>query len=775
MQKQLLAKSIRTDGKKLTVQQHLLDTKNAALLIFKGRILVNWCRFFKIEDSERFLLHLKIAALFHDIGKANEEFDAAVKKNKAQAIRHEWFSALILHLPEVRNWLGSNKELNLDLEIITGAVLSHHLRAARNKTKKYPKWGKPRTFVKQVQLFLNHPEITNILQEIAIIAEIEGLPANLPQKWSENSSWYQQAYMDTEEAGDDLQDDIEDNSQRCLLLAAIKAGLIASDSVASAMFREDKQLEQWVNDTLHSPVVTAAELEDKILQPRYAQIEKKSEKKFELKDFQKKAEHQTDRLLLLSGCGSGKTIFAYKWFQGVLNRNKVGRIIFLYPTRGTATEGFKDYTSWAPETDATLVTGTAAYELQEIAKNPQDSTEGKDFTADERLFALGFWNKRFFSATVDQFLSFLTHGYGGLCLLPILCDSALVIDEVHSFSTKMFDNLITFLKNFDIPVLCMTATLSQQRQEHLVQAGLEVFPAASNQELQLIEQHPRYDIQLVDYETARKFVVKAYQHHKFRVLWVVNTVKQCRNIAGRREDGTGLESELNIDILTYHSRFKLSDRQRQHAQTVEAFSYESGEPKPAVAVTTQVCEMSLDLDAEVLITELAPISSLVQRFGRSNRHLVRGMQFRSKILVYEPPNIKPYTKEEIQAAKEFIQYIQGENISQAQLSEALEKYSPSEEQPDEDCHFLSGGYWAIPESFRDANDYLKNAILSSDLQIVAKLIEDKKPFDGYVLPVPHKYAHEEWENLPDNIPTYLRVADAQFYCSRRGFGEWKTN
>lgn len=777
MQKQLLAKSIRIDGKILTVQQHLVDTKNAALLIFKGRILLNWCRFFKIEDWQRFLLHLKIAALFHDIGKANEEFDAAVRKKiNKQAIRHEWFSALILHLPEVRKWLASSK-LNLDLEVITGAVLSHHLKASQNKTKKHPKWGKSRTLEKhkQIKLFLEHPEITTILQKIAQIAQIDGLPKNLPQEWSENSLWYEQAYKDAENAGGDLQDDIEDNPQRCSLLAAIKAGLIASDSVASAMFREQRHLEQWLNDNLHSSAITAEELEDKILQPRYAQIEKKSGKKFELKDFQKKAQHQVDRLLLLSGCGSGKTIFAYKWFQGVLYRHKVGRIIFLYPTRGTATEGFKDYVAWAPETDATLMTGTAAYELQEIAENPPDSADGKDFTTQERLFALAFWHKRFFSATVDQFLSFLTHGYGGLCLLPILSDSVVVIDEVHSFSQKMFDNLISFLKNFDIPILCMTATLSETRQQELIKAGLKVFPAASDKELCQIEEHPRYDIQLVDYDTAYNFAVKAYQDHKYRVLWVTNTVNRCREIAGRHEDGTGLESELNTDILTYHSRFKLTDREQRHSQTIKAFSYESGEPEPAVAVTTQVCEMSLDLDADVLITELAPISSLVQRFGRSNRHLSRGKQFRSQILVYETPDLKPYDKKEIQAAKKFIKHIQGEKISQAQLSQALEKYSPPEKQPDEDCRFLSGGYWAIPESFREINNYLVDAILSSDLQIVAKLIEDKKPFDGYVLPVPHQYSHKEWENLPKNMPRYLYVANAQFYCPRRGFGEWKTN
>ncbi|RCJ25728.1 CRISPR-associated protein Cas3 [Nostoc sp. ATCC 43529] len=770
MQQQLLAKSPKQNGEILTIEKHLTDTENAVVAIFKQRILLNWCRFFGVKDAKKFILNLRIAALFHDLGKANAEFDAAVnKKLKQQTLRHEWLSALILHLPNLRSWLASSK-LDLDLEVITAAVLSHHLKASKKE------WGKPRTFIKQVELFLHHPEITNILQKIAEIAAIEGLNDELPEKWAANDSLWNQAYFDADEAGEKFGDDIYDNTERRSLLLAVKAGLMAADSVASAMFRENKLLEQWVDETLHAPVITAEELEKKILQPRYSHIEKKSGKKFDLHPFQEKAQEQGDRVLLLSGCGSGKTIFGYKWHQAALSRNQVGHIIFLYPTRGTATEGFKDYVSWAPETDASLVTGTAIYELMEMAANPDDNTlhEGKkDFTTDERLFALGFWGKRFFSATVDQFLCFLTHGYSGLCLLPVLADSVIVIDEVHSFSRGMFDNLISFLQNFHIPVLCMTATLTKTRQEELKKAGLKVFPAATDEKLREIEEHLRYDVKFIDKDSAYSYAKSAYQDNKFRVLWVVNTVDRCRKIAGRREDNTGLEFDLNIEILTYHSRFKLKDRQKRHQETIAAFAYETGERKPAIAVTTQVCEMSLDLDADVLITELAPISSLVQRFGRSNRHLSHGNEFRSQILVYEPPNIKPYQKEEIQAAKKFIDHIQGEKISQAQLAKALEDYSPSERYADGNCPFLEGGYWASFQSFRETDDYSVDAILSSDLKVVGELIEQKKPYDGYVLPVPNKFAHSQWKGRPEKLPRYLAIADANLYCPRRGFGEWK--
>ena len=129
----LLAKSRRQGKEEITLQRHLFETEQAARQIFRldGRWGQNWCRFFKLYEravQEQFLLHLRLAALFHDIGKANEDFYAAVTSPTffQQTLRHEHLSALLLHLPEVRSWLQQNR--SLDLEVITGAVLSHHTK-----------------------------------------------------------------------------------------------------------------------------------------------------------------------------------------------------------------------------------------------------------------------------------------------------------------------------------------------------------------------------------------------------------------------------------------------------------------------------------------------------------------------------------------------------------------------------------------------------------------------------------------------------------------------
>ncbi len=168
---------------------------------------------------------------------------------------------------------------------------------------------------------------------------------------------------------------------------------------------------------------------------------------------------------------------------------------------------------------------------------------------------------------------------------------------------------------------------------------------------------------MADANEALERAVAAYRNGD-RVLWVVNRVAECQRIAQL------LENALDVEVLTYHSRFRPQDRQKVHKETVDAFQQKD---KPAIAVTTQVCEMSLDLDADVLISEVAPIPSLVQRFGRANRHLARGLEFRARLLTYQPEKALPYQKEELEAATVFLAEFGAGDVSQRQLAEALKE------------------------------------------------------------------------------------------------------
>ena len=73
-----------------------------------------------------------------------------------------------------------------------------------------------------------------------------------------------------------------------------------------------------------------------------------------------------------------------------------------------------------------------------------------------------------------------------------------------------------------------------------------------------------------------------------RVLWVVNQVSRAVNCVEL--------SNIGVRLICYHSRFKLDDRVNRHQETVNALM--AGQPA-AVVISTQVCEMSLDIDADV--------------------------------------------------------------------------------------------------------------------------------------------------------------------------------
>jgi CRISPR-associated endonuclease/helicase Cas3 len=758
----LLAKSRRQGKEEITLQRHLFETEQAAEQIFRlnGRWGQNWCRFFKLnglETQEQFLLHLRLAALFHDIGKANEDFYAAVTSPKffQQTLRHEHLSALLLHLPEVRSWLQQNR--SLDLEVITGAVLSHHTKAQGENGKW--RWCQPQTKT-TLQLFYSHPEINAVLDRIKKVADLPNSLRLNAGVWADRMPW-SGAYEDGRNSATRLMRDVRKNPERLSLLLAVKVGLIVSDAAASGLVREGHSIEAWINEKVHAAAITDQDIATNILNPKANQLAKGQP--FDWHEFQKRAATLGHRALLLAACGAGKTVAAWKWAEAQARERPIGKVLFLYPTRGTATEGFRDYVGWAPEAEAALVHGTSRYELEAIAENPNEATQGKNYETEERLFALGLWSKRYFSATVDQFLGFMEHNYTGLCLLPALADSALIIDEVHSFDRHMFDNLISFLKTFDVPVLCMTATLPPLRRDELIDAGLRVYPNDIERielpDLEEKEKHPRYRLEFVADENAALKIAAAEYEADNRVLWVVNTVKRCQRTVQR------LTKKHSIKPLIYHSRFRLQDRKDRHAETVAAFKQTS---EAKIAVTTQVCEMSLDLDADVLITEYAPVSSLVQRFGRANRSCDRDPNFRARLIVYRPENEKPYTKEEISDAQNFLRDLGNEEISQRLMAEMLEKHAPLQRVADGSARLLEGGYYATPGAFRDANEFTKPAVLIRDLPELKAYLDAKKPYDALVINVPEKFA-KAMEERPGWLPKHLGIADERFYDSQLGF------
>jgi CRISPR-associated endonuclease/helicase Cas3 len=106
-----------------------------------------------------------------------------------------------------------------------------------------------------------------------------------------------------------------------------------------------------------------------------------------------------------------------------------------------------------------------------------------------------------------------------------------------------------------------------------------------------------------------------------------------------------------IPLYCYHSRFKLEDRRRWHRDVVAAFQQTS---QAALAITTQVCEMSLELDADLLVTEQAPMTALIQRMGRCNRRALPSPGHLGEVVIYPAETPEPYTPEQLAGVPEFV-------------------------------------------------------------------------------------------------------------------------
>ena len=720
----------------------------------KSNLARRWLNFFKLsdEDFQNFYINGLLSCLFHDLGKANNGFQEMARSKGAQLVRHEHLSGLFLLCKETQEWC--RKIPGTDHRLILSAVICHHLKAA------------PRN--KNFAAYLSHTDIKRFsVSPGGVMSTLKNAIQNhidfplfptslsLPEKWNFENE--QKEGTQLRNAAQDLlmkfHRELRKNNELHRLLRAVRSALIIADSAGSGLVREGKEITSWLTEAFNiDEQLNGEKIERKIIRPRIREIEEKSMKPFTWQKFQEEADNLPDRALLISACGSGKTLAAWRWIKSRLNHRPAARVIFLYPTKATASEGFRDYVSWAPE--GMLLHSSSNFDLQGMFESPEDKRESNNFLVEDRLFALAYWHRKIFSATIHQFLGFMQNSYRSICLLPLLADSVVVIDEVHSFDQPLFSALKQFLGNFNIPVLCMTATLPMVRQKDLIHCGLRIFPEdpSSFEDLHKITNAARYFIRyLSDGKEEAEIVACNARSNGKKVLWVVNTVERCQLLA------------KNLDALCYHSRFRLEDRKKRHNEIIKAFK-EEGEP--LLAITTQVCEMSLDLDADVLISEVAPITSMIQRMGRCNRHLKRQT---GEVYFYNPEDEKPYTEDDLKGAEEFLEVLGGKQASQNDLEELLIKYGNNAQEAERYTAFLGDLAWAESKEklLTDIKETSVQAILSNEIFRFLELRKKKEPFDGLLVPVPKYPAELTWRD--ERLGKFPMVAPENHYDKRFGF------
>jgi CRISPR-associated endonuclease/helicase Cas3 len=119
--------------------------------------------------------------------------------------------------------------------------------------------------------------------------------------------------------------------------------------------------------------------------------------------------------------------------------------------------------------------------------------------------------------------------------------------------------------------------------------------------------------------------------------WVKNTVNDAIETYQTLSKHFGDEN-----ILLFHARFTMGDRIEKENEVLKLFGKESTPAirKGKILVATQVVEQSLDLDFDLMVTDLAPMDLIIQRSGRLHRHndpAKRGNRGVPKLVVMSPP------------------------------------------------------------------------------------------------------------------------------------------
>ena len=597
-------------GKERPAILHMLDVMACA-----ERLIPEHTAFRKLSDHQIHALLILIA--LHDVGKISESFRALIRNKETGAPLHWELSDFLLRndLDDILSKLGTDKYIRDELY---AAVAGHHGKPPtpvggnrREKRKRQQSIGNGLAAAKEwitrlLKIFPNASLGNLMLDEAKALSwALSGL--TVAADWlGSNEKWFP-----VEEGLPDIQEALEESRSRAIL-AVHEAGL---DSPPSATFNDYGVI--GLNNL--RPMQLATSTIELAEGPHMAIIE--------------------------DATGSGKTEAALILAHRMMTMNKARGLFFALPTMATSNAMFERMVAIAPKlflsspsvvlTHSRAKLSAALRELDGTTHDKTPEAENATWLTDSRrrslLATVGV-------GTIDQaLLGILPTRFSTLRLFG-LADKILIVDEAHSYDPymqKQLEALLQMQARLNGSVILMTASLPLEMRQAYVDAFREGM-AAKPTEVRLSTNYP--GLHLMGRESSCQIVkphsesireVKVYRLEKAdeamnlleeatkshaACVWIRNTVDDAIESAQLLK-----QRGLNVDLL--HARFAMDDRLRHEQSALNRFGKKGTEREGRILVATQVVEASLDLDFDVMISDLAPIGSLIQRAGRLWRHM----------------------------------------------------------------------------------------------------------------------------------------------------------
>ena len=223
-----------------------------------------------------------------------------------------------------------------------------------------------------------------------------------------------------------------------------------------------------------------------------------------------------------------------------------------------------------------------------------------------------------------------------------LSKKVVVIDEVHAYDAYMDQYLnmaLEWLGAYNVSVILLSATLPKKSRVDFIKyylKGKGVKFSKEDMSSLMVENYPlitytdndkalnvkdfapiedkRIEIKYTDTENLPKLLDSLLDGGGNAGV-IVNTVKKAQDIAKELSEKFGDEN-----VMLLHSSFIATDRVKNEEKLMKYLGKDGNRPQRLIVVGTQVIEQSLDIDFDVMISDIAPVDLLIQRMGRLHRH-----------------------------------------------------------------------------------------------------------------------------------------------------------
>lgn len=378
-------------------------------------------------------------------------------------------------------------------------------------------------------------------------------------------------------------------------------------------------------------------------------------------------------VILEAPMGCGKTEAALMTAEQLAGKQQCAGVFFGLPTQASSNGIFPRVESWVDslgqenqeKLSLRLSHGKAALneKFQSLSRN---YSEGIDPDGEKTKYV--YVNEWFSGRKKAMLDDFIVGTVDHLLLMALkqkhlmlrhlgFSKKLVIIDEVHAYDAYMGQYLymvLQWLGAYKVPTIILSATLPIERRKDLMKYYLKGrgikekdignFDFLKTESYPLLTFSKGSELEsFSDFQEEKEKKVMLYQLEEENLVDTVKSLGKNGAVIGIIVNTVGRAQRITKDLLEafpeeevhlLHSRFIDTDRIKKEEELLKKIGNNAERPKRFIVVGTQVIEQSLDIDFDLMISDLCPVDLLIQRIGRLHRHKIERPKEHSEARLY---------------------------------------------------------------------------------------------------------------------------------------------